>query len=505
MRPPLSAARANLTLAPLGLVLSASAAVLVARWLGPETYADYATLMALVAWLLLLGESGCNAGLGRYWGDAGRLNARYSLYRTLQYRRWALSLFIALPLSAWLGPRWAEASGLSVTLWQPLHFAMVGLLAAATLHGQLANTAMLASFRHRRALLTNQAMTVARAVGLILVAGTLGEPLMMIVALLLLAIVEAAMLHHAVKTEIRHENAPLPHSMANAAQQHGLVALFDKVATGLSGGPFLLLALAGSQSRGDLAMLAIGSDLLQKAVSIVGLPLSNLVLPMLNESRQDPERFRRQITRIGGLMVMLFATAAGVIMTAVPVGLPLLLSSAYDGVVFIAMIWLLPVFIEAGVRMVWGAALYTLDQYRWLIRYNMMYAVGSLLALYFVRDMRLGTLVASLALLRLVMSTVMLAHAARLGLLPQESRPWGIVLAVGGACVASLCLQLLFQLSSETVRLLAGLGSYVMIIVLALRWLPLIPVPAYEALLHISGSNKRFIEHIIRSPAHRHA
>lgn len=495
----LRAARANLLLAPVGTVLAVGASILVARWLGPETYADYATLMALVAWLLILAEGGCNAGLGRYLGEAGTLNARCSLYLSLQYRRWALALILALSL-IWLGPIWAQSAGLSETRWQPASFMMAGLLAAVMLHGQLASSAMLTAFRHGRVLLTNQLMTIVRALALVLLAGTLREPVMLVAALLVLAIVEAGILHHAAMAQIGHERAPLPRGMANAAQRHGLVALFDKTTTALSAGPFLLLVLAGIHGRGELAMLAISTDLLQKALSIAGLPLSNIVMPMLNESRSDPERFRRQIARLGGLMAVLFACATGGIIAALPIGLPLLLGAPYGPAVPIAMIWLLPVFFESGVRMIWGAALVALDQYRWLMRFNLIYGAASLMVIFFARDMELMILLAWLGVLRLVMSMALLGRAARLALLPPESRPARIMVAAGVACALSLGVQTMLHPVPEAFRLLAGLGVYVITMLASLRWLPLIPGPSHDALCQIAGKHKGLLMRIIARP-----
>lgn len=498
-----SAARANLWLAPVGTALVVSASILVARWLGPETFADYATLMALVAWLLILAEAGCNVGLGRFLSGAGTLNARCSLYLSLLYRRWALALIMALSLF-WFGPIWAQSAGLSEARWQPANFVMVGLLAAVMLHGQLASSAMLTAFRHGRVLFTNQLMTIIRALALALLAGTLREPAVMVIALLVLAIVEAGVLHHAAIAQIGHERAPLPRGMANAAQRHGLVALFDKMTTALSAGPFLLLVLAGIHGRGELAMLAISTDLLQKALSIVGLPLSNIVMPMLNESHSDPERFRRQIARLGGLMVVLFACATGGIIAALPIGLPLLLGTSYGSAVPIAMAWLLPVFIESGVRMIWGAALIALDQYRWLMGFNLIYGAASLVVIFFARDMELMILLAWLGIVRLVMSMALLGRAAQLALLPPESRPVRIMVAAGVACVLSLGVQAMLHPVPGAFRLLAGLGVYISVMLASLRWLPLIPGPSHDALCQIAGKHKGLLMRIISRPPGEH-
>lgn len=492
----LRAARANLLLAPVGTVLAVISSILVARWLGPGTYADYATLMALVTWLLILAESGCNTGLGRFLGEAAMLNARGSLYLSLQYRRWIIALILAISL-VWLGPIWAKSAGLSEERWQPLSFVMVGMLAAVMLHGQLASSALLAAFRHKRVLMTNQLMTIARALVLGLLAGTLREPVVLVAALLSLAIVEAWILHRAAAAQIGHERGRLPLDMVNAAQQHGLVALFDKLTTALSAGPFLLLVLAGVHGRGELGMLAIAADLMQKALSVTGLPLANIVMPMLNESRSDAERFRRQVARLGGLMIALFAFAAGGIMALLPLGLPLLLGVSYKPAVPMTMLWLLPVFFEAGVRMIWGAALLALDQYRWLMRFNLLYGAVSLLVIFVAREMDLMVLLILLGVLRLLMSLALLGRAARLALLPAESRPVRVMTVAGAACVLSLGVQTLLDPVPSIFRVLVGIGVYVLAVLASLRWLPLIPGPSYDALCQLAGKHKAVLMRII--------
>jgi len=494
----LRAARANLLLAPIGTVLAVISSILVARWLGPEAYADYATLMALVAWLLILAESGCNTGLGRFLGEAGVLNARGSLYLSLQYRRWAVALILAFSL-ALLGQIWARAVDLPAERWQPLSFTMVGLLAAVMLHGQLASSAMLTAFRHKRVLLTNQSMTIARALVLVLLAGLLREPVMLVAALLSLAIVESWLLHRATIAQLGHERDRLPIGMVNAAQKHGLVALFDKLTTALSAGPFLLLVLAGIHGRAELAMLAIATDLLQKALSIIGLPLSNIVMPMLNGSRREPERFSRQVARLGGLMTVLFAVASGGILTALPPGLPLLLGASYSPAVPIAMIWLLPIFFESGVRMIWGASLIALDQYRWLLSFNLIYGATSLLVIIFARSADLVTLLVLLGVLRFIMSLALLGRAAQLGLLPAESRPVFVIAVAGAACALSLGAQTLLDSLPSIIRLLASTSIYVLVVLASLRWLSLIPGPSHDVLYQIAGKHKGLLMRIIPS------
>lgn len=495
----LRAARANLLLAPIGTVLAVSASVFIARWLGPETFADYATLMALVSWMLILAEAGCNAGLGRFLCEAGGVNARGRLYRVLQYRRWVISLILTCAL-IWFGPIWARSMGLPEGRWQAMSFVMVGLLAAVMLHGQLASSAMLATFRHGRVLLTNQSMTIVRALVLAALTGVLREPVMLVAALLALAAVEAWVLHRAIIMQIGYERSALPQGMANAAQKHGLVSLFDKLTTAFSAGPFLILVLAGVHGRSELAMLAIATDLLQKALSVTGLPLSNIVMPMLNESRDDAERFRLQVARLGGLMILLFAVAAGGIFVALPLGLPLLLGSSYGPAVAIATIWLLPVFVESGVRMIWGAALLALDQYRWLIHFNLAFGAASLMMIFALHNVDLSILLVSLGVLRLFMSIALLRRSMQLALLPPESRPLRILGAVGVACMFSLAVQELTVSVSTVFALAAGTWIYLLVMIASFRWLHLVPGPSYDALCRIAGKHKSFLMRIIPPP-----
>ncbi len=494
-----SAARANLLLAPIGTVLAVIASVAIARWLGPEGYADFATLMALVTWLLILGESGCNVGLGRYLHEAQALNARGRLYWALQFRRWTISLALTIPLIL-LGPVWAESAGLQVDRWQSVAFSLVGLLSAVMLHGQLASSAMINVFRHGRVLLLSQSMTIVRAVALGVLAGLVREPVVLVSALLVVAIVETVLLHRAASMEFRLEQAPLPEGMVNAAQTHGLVALFDKLTTSLTGGPFLLLVLAGAYGRHELAMLAIATDLLQKALSVVGLPISNLVLPVLNESRNDSARFRRQVARLGGLTTLLFAVAAGGIAVVLPLGLPLFLGDSYGDAVPIAAVWLLPLFLESGVRMIWGAALLTLDQYRWLMVSNVAFGAVSLVVILLARGVDLKLLLVFIGFARISMSMILIGRAIRQDLVPPESRPLGIVVAAGAACALSWGTQALFAQALPTLRLVAGIVTYLLVMLTLLRWLPLIPGPGHEALCQIAGKRIGILLRFIPPP-----
>ena len=157
-----SAARANLVLGPIGLVLAVATSVLIARWLGPHTFADYATLLAVLWWLTLLGESGCNVGLQRYLAEAASAHARLRFYWVLQLRRWCVVAALTVAVMV-LGPVWAARAQLPAALWGPVTFGLIGVLAGIILHAQLAASGLLATFNHARAMTVANSMSVLRA------------------------------------------------------------------------------------------------------------------------------------------------------------------------------------------------------------------------------------------------------------------------------------------------------------------------------------------------------
>lgn len=499
----LGAARANALLAPLGACVALGAAVIVARVLQPEAYADYATLMALLTWFLLLSEVGCNIGLARYLRDAATFRARLSLYWTLQRRRWHYVIGVTAAVCL-VGPLWAMSAGLDPDRWRSVSFLLVGILAGVMLHGQLAGSALATGFQHKRLLWLAQLMTVLRATCLAALATILREPIVLVGALLLIALVESLILHRAATKNFVGEKGALPAGLATAAQSHGLVALFDKLSTSLAGGPFLLLILAGAYSRTDLALLAIATDLLQKALSVAGLPITGLVLPLLHESRGDEVRFRLQLERLGGLVVSWFSIITGAIAAFLPIGFPLLLGDQYSSAVSVVLVWLLPLFVESAIRMVWGTALLTLHEYRWLKVYNCTFSLAALAVVFFARHQELLVLLACLGGVKLVMSFMVIVQAYRKGLAPAASRPFGIVLASVACCLISLMTQFHANGFSDAFRLAVGGVVYALVMLVFLKFVPLVPAPAYQALCSLAGRHAAVVKRVLAAPSEGH-
>jgi O-antigen/teichoic acid export membrane protein len=261
----------------------------------------------------------------------------------------------------------------------------------------------------------------------------------------------------------------------------------DKVSTALTGSSFLILALASFHGRAELAVFAIATDMLQKLLAIIFLPITNLVLPMLNDSRNDRERFVRQIERLGGGVVIISALAAGGLAAGIPAGLPLLFGNAYAGAVPIALLWLAPTFIEAVTRMIWGAALLTLDQRRWLLWFNVTTGALSLFVVFAVARAELLVVVIVIGLFRVTMSAVVLMRAAKNGLLPAGSRPLRIAMAAATALALSCVGQFALAEAAPLWRLVVGLAIYGITIAAALYFLPLIPDRSHEALRLLAG------------------
>jgi O-antigen/teichoic acid export membrane protein len=491
-----SAARANLVLAPMGFLLAVASSVLIARWLGPHTFADYATLLAVLWLLTLLAESGCNVGLQRYLAEAAGACARRRFYGALQLRRWCV--VSALTAAAMvLGPVWAVRAQLPAALWGPVTFGLIGVLAGLTLHSQLAASGLLATFHHAWAMTVANSMSVFRAAALGAVCIYVTEPTALVVALLAVALTEASLLHWFVVQVFGQEQSPLPPGLANAAQRHGLVAIVDKCSTALTGSQFLLLVMAGYQERVELAVFAVAADSMQRALGIIYLPISNLVLPMLNDSRRDPARFIRQVERLGEVVIMVTAFAVAVLAAAIPAGLPLLFGDAYAGAVPIALLWVFPLFAEAATRMILGASLLTLDHHSWLMKFNLAFGLLSAVLVVVIARADITTIVAAVGVLRLAMVGVLIAKGAKLGLLPAPVFPLRITSAAAAALLLSWGAQLALSEALPIWRLLLGLGVFAIFTGALLQLIPLIPERSYSVFLQLAGRHRSLLARVI--------
>jgi O-antigen/teichoic acid export membrane protein len=494
----LGAARANVLLGPIGLGVAIVTVVVLARWLGPELYGEYAAILAMLSWVLLFSESGCNAGMQRYYLTAQEAGARYSLYRTLQLRRWIVVGLVTL-LALAIGPVWAKWARLPAERWSPALIVLICVVGGLMLHAQLATSALLAGFGHRRTIIVSTGMTIVRACLLGIVCVFSRNPVALVGALAVASGLEAAILHALAARRFGLELAPLPSHLANVAQQHGLVGLVDKLGTQASGPAFIILVFSGPHGPAEIAMVAIATDLLQRALGVINLPLSNLFVPMMNEARDDEAMLVRQIDRFGGITIIVNMLAVGAIMAALPAGIPILFGEVYRPAVLIAFVWIGPLFLEAVARMVWGAALLQSREYKWLLFYNLFCGAVAAVTIVMISNADILVAVAIIGVLRTVFVAVLfLKSVNRRLVIADELVPWRLVTVAAVAVSLSLILQSLAADWSNIWRLFGGLAVYSALVLIALQWMSLIPDPSYKALLRLAGRYDYLVVRIIR-------
>jgi O-antigen/teichoic acid export membrane protein len=459
-----------------------AAAVVLARWLGPKLYGEYATILAMLSWLLLVSEIGCNAGMQRYYLEARDAGVRYSLYRVLQLRRWAVVASVTLSAGVVL-----SLAGEPSTPWKPVTIALIGGVAALTLHAQLASSVLLAGFGHGRTIVVASVMTIVRAAVIAIVCVFWSDPVALVSALAIPSGLEAAILHCLASKEFGTESTRLPAGMANAAQRHGLVGMVDKIGTQVSGPDFVILVFVGVHGPAEIAMFALATGMLQKVLSVVNMPLSNLVLPVLNSARDDRAQLVVQIDRLGAMAIIVNALAIGGLVTVIPAGVPLVFGEAYAEAASMAVIWVGPLFLEAAARMVWGAALLQTRAYRWLMTYNMASGALTLAIMATLASAELSTLVIALSLLRIGFVGAILLGAAQRGLFTASSIPVRIVFVVVMGAALSWLVQSSMSGWPRVWVLMAGITSYAAVVGVAVHFLPLIPQTSHMALRRLAG------------------
>ena len=494
----LGAARANVLLGPIGLGVAIATVVVLARWLGPELYGEYAAILAMLSWVLLVSESGCNAGMQRYYLSAKGAGARYSLYRTLQFRRWIVVGLVTL-LALAIEPAWTKWARLPAERWSPALIVLICVVGGLMLHAQLATSALLAGFGHRRTIIVSTGMSIVRACLLAIVCVFSRNPVALVGALAAASSLEAAILHTLAVREFGLESTPLPPHLANLAQQHGLVGLVDKLGTQASGPALIILVFSGPHSPAEIAMFALATDLLQRALGVINLPLSNLFVPMMNEARDDDALLLHQIDRFGGIAIILNTLAVGGIMAALPAGIPILFSEVYRPAVLIAFIWIGPLFLEAVARMVLGAALLQSREYKWLLFYNLFSGAAAAITIVVISNVGILVAVSIIGVLRVVFVALLILKSVNTRLVSVgKLAPWRLAAVATVAVSLSLILQSLAAEWSNVWRLFGGLAVYGGVVLIALHQMSLIPDPSYSALLRLAGRYDYLIVRLIR-------
>lgn len=475
------AARANLMLGVTNALFSALAAIVVVRWLQPSAYADYATMMAIVSWLLLISEAGGNVGFSRYLKDAAELRARGTLYLTLSRRRW-LFFPLLVALLVFVGPAWVAWAGVPPGNWTPTVFILVALIVVANLLGQLGYYGLISAFDHRRALLISQGISLLKAAGLMLMAWYIPLPWGLAASILLATSIGAVLYHQQVMRLFASERGELPQGMIGAASRHGFVTVLDKLTPAIGSAPFLLLVLAGVYQRPELAFLAVASELLQRSLSLASLPMANMVMPYLHHW-QGTVNFPAALRRAGTISLLVMLPFAGATLVFIPHGVPLLFGDRYSASAELALWAALPMFVEAWSRMILGFGLLVTGQYRLILAINGLQGGLAVSMLALTYDQGLLMVVMGQACVQLAISVIMMIVTWRRGLIDHGVLPKRLLFATATASVLGLGVQGDWLVSAiGNASALLALLAYAVLMIAGLKYLVRLDHETFEVL-----------------------
>lgn len=491
-----SAARSNLIFGIANLILSAVTSIAVARILTISAYADYATMMAIVSWFLLITEAGGNVGFSRYLKDAGTHKARYSLYVAFARYRWFLTpLIIALLLLA--GPLWAQHADLS---WPALVFIVLALIVVSSLQGQLGYYVLISTFHHAKALTIAQTVSILKALILIVAAWILPIPLVLASSVLAVSMVSAWWYHRQARRLLGEERGILPTGIVRSAHRHGLVSVFDKFTTAIGNGPFLLIVLAGLYSRPELAMLAVATEFLQKALSVANIPMANMVMPYLHRW-QGTEHFPSIVRRSGTLGLLVLLPFLGATLAFAPQGLPLLFGERYVGGVAIVLWAVLPMFTEAWCRMVAGFSIIANGHYKTISLLNGIQGVLAIIMLMLTYSSGVLAVIIGQGVVQLTMSLAILFMAWRYDLIDGKVMPRGLLPAIMMACAITLLMQELLLQSMGRWAAVLDMGCYGMVLTVGMRYMVRLDEDVWQSMSRLAaGKLHRMFLFIFRKP-----
>lgn len=436
------AARANALLGPSGAVVSLLSMIVVVRSLKPSLYAEYGTVLAFIGWLLLFSEAGGNIGFIRYLKDAEQSQSRGTLYLNIMRRRWLTGLAVIVLLQL-AGPLWVRWSGLSPVIWNPIIFLAISLIVFSNLGGQLSYYGLLGTFRHAEAMTISQVFTIMRSLFIAITAVVSQSLIVLVYVLVAIYIIEGLFYHFKIWKIFKTEQMPLSDKIINASQRHGLVTVFDKLTSAIGDGPFLLLVLAPFYGRPELAILSVATDTVKKALYITGLPMSYMVLPYLNNARDDNKNFAIAVRKVIKLSILLFLPLYGALFVFAPSGVPMLFGTPYADAATLLLLISFPVFFDAWVRFVLTSALITNGRYRQVIALNTMQAVLVLVALMVTYQYGLTVIIAAQGLVKIFISIGVIWLAYREEIFSIDLIPNGLLRATSMAVLFGIGTWLL--------------------------------------------------------------
>jgi O-antigen/teichoic acid export membrane protein len=485
------AIRANVVVGLAAPAVSLLASVAIARSLGPAGYAEYATYVAVVGWILLIAEAGGNSAipvfLPRHREAGRRLLAR------LLALRFAGGVGASILVMAF-GPWWVSRAGLPPEVWSLSMFAVIGIAVVAGLASGLGFFVLLAEFRHATALAGQQASTFARGMAVAGIAFLSPSAVWFALAHAATGAAEAAWHLVNARRTLAGRERDVPAGVVAAIHRHGLVTVFDKVTTQLGAPAFLLFVLAGVHGRADLAILALAGETAQRIVSVAGAPMSSLILPYLGSAATaEYAKASRTVIRLGTLLLLPSIVAGTVV---IGILIPLVYGNAFAGASALCVYVLVPAGIEAWGRMTLSAALIASRGYRAVLTISACQGAGALLALFLTFDSSLEIAIVAQGLVRIAAVAGLIASAARAGLWDMASVPWRVFPVVAAAGAAAWIAGPFAFAQTLPVAALFVAGAVFAATFLALgRVLGLFDDPVLVRALRVTlGSRSRYLE-----------
>jgi O-antigen/teichoic acid export membrane protein len=462
------ALRANWLLNIVGLGVSFCASVVLVRSASPALFAQYSAVLAIIGIATFVFEAGANSGLTRYFHAAAELEARGTFYRQMQRRR-ALGAALCAVALVFVGPTYARSTQFDSLAADHWLFVIIAGTVAATLTRLLAHYGLIALFETKSALLLQQGFQILRAAALAAIAlagGTLRE---LVLALLIIAIFEALLVHGRLWHFIGGERAPTPPGFVNRAQKFGLLTILDKGCAMLGGGAVLMLVLAPHHSVLSMALLGLAVDLVGKLVSLTVMPMGNLVAPYLSQTSDDAPAQALATGRVVKLSSLLYCFTVGLGALALPSFVGLVYGASYRPAAQTALLLLIPTAFENWIRGTCSPALLRNGRARDLMRVNALQAVVTIATLALVAHQPLLVAVGAVGCARA------LTGAFNLLLLRSLVRPGTFRVPLQGAATALIGALAAFAASRllpapELARAVISGAIFTVLFYAGLRW-----------------------------------
>jgi O-antigen/teichoic acid export membrane protein len=490
-----SALRANWLLNVVGLALSFAASIVLVRTLEPALFAEYSAVLAIVGLATFVFEIGANSGLTRYLHEASQHGARGTFYRAMQRRRFLAAALCALLLIA-LGPLYARSTEFSALADQRGLFLLIAAIVAATLTRLLAHYGLIALFETTTALLLQQGFQIARAVALAVIALSGGRLPHLVGALLVLALVEAVIVHTRLWRQLRGERAPMPPGFVASAQKFGLLTVLDKAAAMLGSGSVLMLALAPHHAVAQMALLGLAVDLVGKLVSVTVMPMGNLVAPYLSQTSDDAAAQALATGRVVKLSSLLYCFTIGLGALVLPAFVALVYGPGYREAAGIALLLLLPTAYENWIRGSCSPALLRNRRGRELMRVNGLQAIVTVVTLLLVVRQPLPIAVLAVGIARALPASLNLLLLRRIVpgrtyLVPLQ----GLLFAILAALIGSELARILPL--PELARTVVAAALFTLLFYAGVRWLILRDADTLRLAHRLVGSRIKFLRQLL--------